>query len=43
VYGKDSRDSKAFSQNDARGCFKAQKAHMEEYVTSEGNHSEGET
>jgi hypothetical protein len=38
VYGKDSRDLKAFSQNDVRGCFKAQKTHMEQYVTSEGNH-----
>jgi len=43
VYGKDCRDLKGFSQNDVRGSFKTQKAHMEEYVTSEGNHFDGET
>lgn len=32
-------DLKAFSQNDVRGCFKAR---MEQYVTSDGNHSNGD-
>jgi hypothetical protein len=40
LYGKDSRDLKAFSQNDVRGCFKAQKA-MEQYLTSDGNRFDG--
>lgn len=35
-------DLKAFSQNDVSGCFMAQKAHVEQYVTSEGNHFDGD-
>jgi hypothetical protein len=41
IYGKHNRDLKALSQNDMRGCFKAQKARTEQYVASDGNHFEG--
>jgi hypothetical protein len=42
VYRKDNRDLKVLSQNDVRGCFKAQKARMEQCAGSDGYHFEGD-